>query len=96
MSKEYIEREALINTVCAQYQGGMNTFWAKPNDFVRMVEDEPTVAVEPKQGRWEKVNLFVAIFGLAKCSVCGNWGERTRYCPNCGSKMYGESEDVQA
>jgi hypothetical protein len=38
---EYIEKEALIRTVCEQYKGSMNTFLAKPNDFVQMVEDAP-------------------------------------------------------
>ena len=42
---EYIEKEALIKTVCDQYKGAMNTFFAKPNDFISIIEDAPAADV---------------------------------------------------
>ena len=42
---EYIEKEALIKTVCEQYRGAMNTFFAQPNDFVCIIEDAPAADV---------------------------------------------------
>ena len=45
MTPEYIERQALIDKVCEQYRGAMNTFWAKPNDFIKLIEDAPSVDV---------------------------------------------------
>lgn len=85
---EYIDKEALIKTVCYQYQGGMNTFLAKPNDFVQMVEDAPVLVLAgERHGHWEKGNLLFSICGLAKCSVCGDLNERTYYCPTCGTRM---------
>lgn len=70
---EYIDKEALIKNVCYQYQGGMNTFLAKPNDFVQMVEDAPVLVLAgERHGHWEKGNLLFSICGLAKCSVCGD------------------------
>lgn len=38
--EKYIDREKLIKAVCRQYQGDMNTFFAKPNDFIALIEDQ--------------------------------------------------------
>ena len=83
----YINKETLIKNVCHQYQGVMNTFLAKPNDFVQMIEDAPGVELPKKCGFWKKGNIILSIFGLAVCSECGIVNERTYYCPNCGAMM---------
>ena len=64
----------------------------------RIVSVAPTVdAVEVVHGRWEKASQTMPIY---KCSVCGERnlfrnGDNvlSNYCPNCGAKMDGGTED---
>lgn len=89
---EYVEKSALIRSVCETYPGAMNTFFAKPNDFVNIIEDAPvlTLAAE-KHGHWKKIRFFSALFGIFKCSECGYYNEKTHYCPDCGAEMDGDN-----
>lgn len=85
---EYVEKEALIKAVCQQYKGTMNTFFAKPNDFVSMIEDAPTVDVlGVREARWKGAGM-----GDYYCSLCCatySGGDEFNYCPNCGARMKG-------
>ena len=42
---EYVKKSELIEEVGRQYGGCMNTFFAKPNDFVQIIEDAPATDV---------------------------------------------------
>ena len=85
---EYVEKNALIRSVCATYSGCMNTFFAKPNDFVNIIEDAPTVHVtEEQHAHWKKLRFFSALFRLYRCSACEHDNEKTHYCPECGARM---------
>ena len=65
----------------------------RPSDPVCLVEDAPTIDVEPvKHGHWTKEALASTSGGtydVVRCSVCKDqiplW--KTNYCPNCGAKM---------
>lgn len=84
----YINKDELIKTVCKEYQGCMNTFFAKPNDFVTMIEDAPIIVLaQERVAHWERGNIFYSLFGLVKCSACGHANEKTFYCPLCGARM---------
>lgn len=58
------------------------------------VMDMPTIdAVEVKRGRWIRNDRNG--FKIYDCSVCGIHMETDgwNYCPNCGARMDGESDD---
>lgn len=55
----------------------------------------PTADVEEvRHGEWTKSNPYNRFMN---CSVCGFGQDHTafNYCPNCGAKMDGESEDTE-
>jgi ribosomal protein L32 len=45
-----------------------------------------------RHAHWEKIKFFSAIFGLFRCSGCGEWNERRNFCPDCGARMDEEVE----
>jgi len=53
-----------------------------PWEKIAEVQTAQTTAL----GHWEKLRPM-----YYRCSVCGfsRRGDRTRYCPKCGAKMYG-------
>ena len=58
------------------------TSWASAEDI-----NAPTIEPERPKGWW------VRQLGDFKCSMCGSEEEyKSRYCPNCGTDMRGESE----
>lgn len=62
---------------------------------IRMaVGNAPTVdAVPVKHGRWELVDeAEPRRYGCSKCS-CLSWYGTYKYCPNCGARMDGETDD---
>ena len=93
MSKEYIEREALIEEL-------------KRRDFLpvivkQAIEAVPAADVAPvRHGRWEDwwPGIGLIMTGeemLYRCSVCDakySTVESYKYCPNCGAKMDGEEK----
>ena len=56
---------------------------------------------ERPNGRWVLVEYRSSLFGVDQeyqCSICGtpsDYEGLTRYCPNCGADMRGESDDRQ-
>ena len=92
MSKEYIEREALIEEL-------------KRRDFLpvivkQAIEAVPAADVAPvRHGRWEDwwPGIGLIMTGeemLYRCSVCDAKYStvENKYCPNCGAKMDGEEK----
>ena len=92
MSKEYIEREALLERL--SYNGPMNL---PPMEYYReVVMKFPTVDVAPVvHGEW-----IVKLEGMRAtrrfyCSVCGKkngisgrfQNQNKRFCPNCGAQI---------
>lgn len=84
MSKEYIERGALIDAL-RKYQ--------YPYGVEFLVSTQPADdVVEVKHGRW----LFGGD-GLVECSLCEEVYTHSmllprNYCPNCGANMRGDCE----
>lgn len=95
MSKEYIEREALIEEL-------------KRRDFLpvivkQAIEAVPAADVAPvRHGRWlHGKSSFLRIFRVKKsglgvfCSTCHKHADNMYdYCPNCGAKMDGEEKSA--
>ena len=87
MSKEYIEREALIEEL-------------KRRDFLPVIVKHAIEAVtaadvaEVRHGRWEKHGSKWQCTGCkVLMSIDGTPQENLLYyCPNCGAKMDGEAE----
>lgn len=54
----------------------------------------PVDAVEVKHGRWEVIEASDELYS---CSACGEWQfipeEHFAYCPYCGAKMDGGTDD---
>lgn len=91
MSKDTIYRQAAIDAMFANMPGLMF------NDVLRILRTLPSAQPERKAGRWEKVLCDHIYAGLRPwtvcCSECGMIGGGTRYCPNCGADMRGETDE---
>lgn len=83
--------------------------WVLPNRMTRdtalecfrnIVSEAPTIDAEPvRHGRWVKENIRRKSY-LRLCTACGKiayfcgTGCSYKYCPHCGAKMDGGSEDA--
>ena len=83
MSKEYIEREKLLQDI--------EHYHLSDGKFQHWVEIQPAADVAPVvHGRWIEQEKYT--FGVMyDCSICDNLildnGHSWNYCPNCGCKM---------
>ena len=82
--KEYIEREATLDTIGVQN----NRIWNE-------VYDLPAADVAPvRHGRW------IELSRASKCSECGfetgRYEPPRRYCPECGARMGGKEAEHEA
>lgn len=90
MSKEYIERKALLDRYDAEHVG-------PPGRARELIATAPAVdVVEVRHGRWICINKR---YGEYECSVChgvdSNCSDyygihavtEQEFCPNCGAKM---------
>lgn len=83
---ELIDRRKLVSDFWKGVEDGSILSY---EDTDNLMENAPTVdAVEVVHGWW------LGEAGDFKCSVCGEYSadggfEQTRFCPNCGAKMYG-------
>lgn len=92
MSKEYIERDCLIDMIAERNR---NTCNGKMSciQMKRMVESIPAADVAPvRHGRWEWRGPCHDNNGKywATCNACKKrqrLGDYERFCPNCGAKM---------
>lgn len=90
MAKEYIEREALFESIRKDYE---------PISFsmvCRHIDEAPAAnVVEVKRGHWKmekRKNLFREYTDAIVCSECGGisqHGLKTKYCSRCGAEMEG-------
>lgn len=97
---EYIEREALKNSLCDVCNDEYSDTPCEPNDcfIIRVINEQPTAdVVEVRHGKWDD-----NIIGFCNvCMECGAIVDRTaiknnsgelNYCPNCGARMDGNGE----
>lgn len=69
------------------------------NNFISSLKSVPTVDAEPvRHGHWIKPTVIDGrAFNIPHCSVCNEVpcgvDEHTKYCPNCGAKMDGCSDE---
>lgn len=63
-------------------------------DMVMLISEQPVIEAEPvRHGRWECVIEIVSGVSAGQCSECGRCDFVKNYCPNCGAKMRGESDE---
>lgn len=106
---DYISRKAAIAYIRKQSEecqkafeelGGESGIYADAyNDLAEDFYSIPAADVAPvRHGRWVERQAPHAIGGVsAKCSACGKsvqyLGNPLNYCPNCGAKMDGGTND---
>ena len=88
---EYIEREAVIESIMSEPQDAHYPYWYADNIKAIPADDVAPV----RHGRWKERKSFHAEGGIvAKCSACQKdvqyLGNPLKFCPNCGAKMGGE------
>lgn len=91
--KEYIEKNALLDEICRDncertYDGTCHNC-----RMTETIADFPAADVaEVRHGEWIPVDEKRDAFD---CSECDAMVSRTmNYCPNCGARMTGESENA--
>ena len=92
---EYIKREEAIEAV--------KHAWAKGLEPSQHIEIIPASDVAPvRHGRWNDTGRYTFADGslAIRCTECGaalhsdEWQKYVwNYCPNCGAKMEGESDE---
>lgn len=54
-------------------------------------------AVPVVYGKWERKDCGLLFMDIRKCTICNHkmviGGDNFKYCPNCGAKMEGVSDD---
>ena len=99
--KDLISREALLQRIGEKLNvlRGCNDFkeaWGMRYAMV-MIQNAPAVdAVEVKHGRWKNKQTNSIFTWHLECSVCGadyNTPVGYNYCPNCGARMQGGSDE---
>lgn len=102
MAKKYIDAEKLErhfeNCICEAYNTNGVT-----EDFeiaLKATKNQPAADVqEVKHGKWEVSNIEYGYNNAVipvewECSLCGSaFEDRYLYCPHCGAKMDGDSND---
>lgn len=95
---EYIEREDLLE-LYRMDDPVLNENGHVPLSVIRQnIIDIPAADVAPvRHGRWIEQEKYT--FGVMyDCSICGNRildnGHSWNYCPNCGAKMDGGTENA--
>lgn len=97
-----IDADALVEKAYwhGEHQNVDNLF-AEDVDAVDVsdIEEAPTIEAElVRHGYWENANGRPKTY-IRKCSVCGKEayfcgrGCSYKFCPNCGAKMRGESDE---
>lgn len=96
---EYIERETAIYEIMSEPTDAHYPSW-----YADKIKSIPAADVaQVRHGRWvDKPNPQWKAYDIRYCSVCGWSIHKTklrnsdlswRFCPNCGAKMNGESDE---
>ena len=101
----YIDADALIGRLDYCVKEGMGSTIAFT--FKHMVEDAPSIDIEPKHGEWIGYNADKGddwlrsdgepIFLVCnKCygTVMNNTSAHWNFCPNCGARMKGADDET--
>ena len=89
-----IDADALRDEVDSTLNWNTNNEYNMYSDVMDMIDDAPTIDVQPvKHGRW-LVKFEGEIYEFSECSECGNTEScETPYCAQCGARMDGGNED---
>ena len=90
---DMISRKMAIDAINNCYCGGEDSCgepWIYEDDAIKAVEQLPSAQPERKKGKW-----ILDTFQI-RCSQCNKLFSdnlfTSKYCPNCGARMDGESE----
>ena len=98
MSEDLIKREDAIKAIKQWRDNDGGLFDVGLNQAIREIKRLPSA--DRPQGKW--IEHWYPHFDVAgiECSICGKdvpyWGrnyDMPRYCPNCGAKMKGASNE---
>ena len=96
-----IDADAMVARFCDGVEVERLDFVYDPTDLPDMLAEMPTIdAVPVVRGEWiVQTGSYDPRETWIKCSVCNypttkSWGE-TKYCPNCGAKMDGGTDNGQ-
>ena len=83
---DYISRDAALTAL-----QNPELFNVSPR-FLQILRDLPAADVEPvRHGRWER---SILAYDFKRCSECSSvWSRTSNYCPNCGAKMDGGTDN---
>lgn len=76
--------------------------WYKEQDIYNAIEDAPTIEAKPVVRahwtyEWDSERDSKRLFVRIVCSNCGlKTGQKSNYCPKCGSAMDKEEEDKES
>lgn len=100
MSKEYIEKEAALNSVC--YDCCEQAFCGSPCVDYERISGLPPADVKPVvKGEWIEAPDYL-FDNVYTCSACGSEfvleagtpeDNEYNFCPNCGAEMRKEEND---
>lgn len=88
---EYIERESLLNEIC---ENKLMVREPAAKKIIGIIESVTAADVRPERhGEW-KINPDGYYPYCTECGEEPQGGEMTKWCPNCGAKMDGESDGI--
>lgn len=91
--QDLIDRQAAIDAARDWYEG---MICGSFKGLEKRLQALPSAQPERKTGRWEERPDPYGFFDtIPVCSECGcttKMREKTRYCPNCGAYMKGETD----
>lgn len=101
MSKEYIERGALLKSIRKQCHECDARFEDRICQSCRVRDDIGTIketpaadVVEVKHGRWEEIrNNYGELEGWIHMDCGREVKAKENYCPNCGARMDGGADN---
>lgn len=93
-NEDAISREYMLRAL-----NGYGKDWQEDCEIAETIRNAPSVIPKPKEGEWIKSDIPCEEWVCSECGgACwyydvGKTVSRSRYCPNCGSRMRGGKDE---